>query len=282
MGTALATAINSEVWGFPTRYKPPCTRSKRARYTPIMNFETLSLTFAGEVATLSIVSRKGSMGPLFWAEMARALSLLRAARVLIVRGQELFSAGLDVKASAAGIEAALGDVQLFRAQVAPMHQAFEGIAALPIPVIAAVHGWCIGAGLELISACDIRLCSADARFSLPEVRLGIAADLGGLQRLPGIVGQGWARQMALTGEAIDAQNAARIGLVTEVLDTPEALFTRANALALHMSGLPPKALEGTKRIMNADLPHAESLMQAVDWNAQHMTAEAILSTLRKP
>ena len=246
-----------------------------------MNFETLSLTFTGEVATLTIVSRKGSMGPTFWAEMVRAQTELGAARVLIVRGQELFSAGLDVKASAAGLEAALGDVQLFRAQVAPMHRAFEGLAALPIPVITAVHGWCIGAGLELISACDLRLCSQDARFSLPEVRLGIAADLGGLQRLPGIVGQGWARQMALTGEAIDAATAARIGLVTEVLPTPEALFERANALALHVSGLPPRALEGTKRVMNDALPHSESLMQAVDWNARHMTAEAMTNLLKK-
>ena len=246
-----------------------------------MNFETLSLTFTGEVATLTIVSRKGSMGPQFWAEVPQALAQLGTARVLIVRGQELFSAGLDVKASAAGIEAALGDVQLFRAQVAPMHRAFEGIAALPIPVIAAVHGWCIGAGLELISACDLRLCSQDARFSLPEVRLGIAADLGGLQRLPGIVGQGWTRQLALTGEPIDAATAGRIGLVTEVLDTPEALFMRANALALHMSNLPPRALEGTKLVMNAGLPHTESLMQAVDWNARHMTAEAMTNLLRK-
>lgn len=246
-----------------------------------MNFETLSLTFRGEVATLTIVSKKGSMGPVFWAEMAQVPALLHAARVLIVRGQELFSAGLDVKASAAGLHEALGNRGLFRVQVAPMHAAFEGIAALPIPVIAAVHGWCIGAGTELISACDIRLCSQDARFSLSEVKLGITADLGGLQRLPGIIGQGWTRQMALTGEPIDAATALRIGLVTEVLETPEALFERANALALHLAGLPPKALEGAKRVLNAGLPHTESLMQAVDWNAKHMTAEAMTSGLRK-
>ncbi len=251
-----------------------------------MTFETLSLTRAGEVATLTIVSKKGSMGPQFWAEMAQLPGQLRlgqpgAARVLIVRGQELFSAGLDVKSSSAGLAAALGDRDLFRAQVAPMHVAFEGLAALPIPVIAAVHGWCIGAGTELIAACDIRLCSAEARFSLPEVKLGIAADLGGLQRLPGIIGQGWTRQLALTGEPIDAATGQRIGLVTEVHATPEALFERANILALHLAGLPPKALEGTKRVLNDALPHTESMMQAVDWNAEHMTAEAMLSMVRK-
>ena len=246
-----------------------------------MNFETLRLTFAGEIATLTIISKKGSMGPQFWAEVPQALAQLGAARVLIVRGQELFSAGLDIRASGQDIGAALGDVERFRAQVAPMHVAFEGVASLPIPVIAAVHGWCIGAGLELISACDFRLCSQEARFSLPEVRLGIAADLGGLQRLPGIVGQGWTRHLALTGEPINAATAERIGLVTEVLPTPDELFARAEALAQHLASLPAKALEGTKRVLNAGLPHQESMMQAVDWNAEHMSAEVLLAALRR-
>lgn len=246
-----------------------------------MSYETVRLTFAGEVATLTIISKKGSMGPSFWREMAEVLPQLAQARALIIRGEELFSAGLDVKASAQSIGETLGNLEKFRAQVAPMHAAFEGVAALPIPVIAAIHDWCIGAGTELISACDIRLCSSDARFSLPEVRLGIAADLGGLQRLPAIVGQGWARQLALTGEPIDAARAERISLVTEVLDTPELLFERAEALAAHLATLPPKALEGTKKVLNAALPHAESLSQAVDWNAQHMTTEGLAAAFRK-
>ncbi|TSA87846.1 enoyl-CoA hydratase [Deinococcus detaillensis] len=246
-----------------------------------MSHQTVRLTSQGEVATLTIISKKGSMGPLFWHEMAEVLPQLAQARALIIRGEELFSAGLDVKASAQSIGESLGNLEKFRAQVAPMHLAFEGVAALPIPVIAAVHGWCIGAGTELISACDIRLCSADARFSLPEVRLGIAADLGGLQRLPAIVGQGWARQLALTGEPIDAARAERIGLVTEVLPDPEALFARAAELAAHLATLPPKALEGTKKVLNAALPHAESLSQAVDWNAEHMTAEGLAAAFRK-
>ncbi|AZI42918.1 enoyl-CoA hydratase [Deinococcus psychrotolerans] len=246
-----------------------------------MSHQTVRLTSQGEVATLTIISKKGSMGPTFWREMAEVLPQLAQARALIIRGEELFSAGLDVKASAQSIGESLGNLEKFRAQVAPMHLAFEGVAALPIPVIAAVHGWCIGAGTELISACDIRLCSADARFSLPEVRLGIAADLGGLQRLPAIVGQGWARQLALTGEPIDAVRAERIGLVTEVLTDPEALFARAAELAAHLSSLPPKALEGTKKVLNAALPHAESLSQAVDWNAEHMTAEGLAAAFRK-
>ncbi|WP_293911973.1 enoyl-CoA hydratase-related protein [Deinococcus sp.] len=246
-----------------------------------MSHNALRLAFSGEVATLTLTARKGVMGPDFWREMAAALPRLAPARALIVRGEDVFSAGLDLKTSAAGLADALGDRAKFRAVVVPMHAAFEGLAALPIPVIAAVHGWCIGAGLELALACDFRLCSADARFSLPEVRLGITADLGGLQRLPGIVGQGWARHLALTGEAIDAAKAERIGLVTEVLATPDDLYARAEALALHLSGLPPRALEGTKRVMNAGLPHTEGLMQAVDWNAEHMNVAYLEAALRR-
>jgi enoyl-CoA hydratase len=246
-----------------------------------MSTHTVRLAFSGEVATLTLTAYKGVMGPDFWREMGEVLPQLAPARTLIIRGEDIFSAGLDLKTSLPSFATALGDQARTRAVVAPMHAAFEGLAALPIPVIAAVHGWCVGAGLELISACDFRLCSADARFSLPEVRLGITADLGGLQRLPGIVGQSWARHLALTGEAIDAARAEQIGLVTEVLPTPDDLFARAEALALHLSSLPPKALEGTKRVMNAALPHTESLMQAVDWNAEHMQVSYLEAALRR-
>lgn len=246
-----------------------------------MTFRSVKLTHTGEVATLTITSKKGSMGPDFWHDVPRVLAALDGARVLIVRGEELFSAGLDVKASAASIGPALGDPERFRAVVSDMHAAIEGLAGLSIPVIAAVHGWCIGAGLELIAACDLRVCSQDARFRLPEVMLGITADLGGLQRLPALIGRGRAAHLALTAESIDAATAERWGLVTEVLDTPDALFARADQLAAHLTTLPAHALEGTKRILGDDLPHARSLADAVTWNAHHMTAEGLQNALKK-
>lgn len=246
-----------------------------------MSFQSIQLTHAGEVATLTITSKMGSMGPAFWDEVPRALTDLQGARVLIVRGQHVFSAGLDVHANAQDIAPALGDPAAFKAVVDRMHAVTETLAALPIPVIAAVHGWCIGAGLELISACDLRLCSADARFRLPEVLLGITADLGGLQRLPHLIGRGRAAHLALTGEPIDAATAERWGLVTEVLDTPDALFARADQLAAQLAGLPARALEGTKRILLDELPHAQSLADAVQWNAHHMTLDGLKAGLKK-
>ncbi|WP_135228966.1 enoyl-CoA hydratase-related protein [Deinococcus fonticola] len=246
-----------------------------------MPYQTVRLTRQDDVATLTIVTRMGSMNTTFWREMPQALAEVQASRVLILRGEQLFSAGLDVKDNAAVIAPTLGDPSAFQAVVAEMHAAIEGLSQLPIPVIAAVHGWCIGAGLETISACDLRLCSREARFSLPEVKLGITADLGGLQRLPHLIGRGRAAHLALTGEPIDASTAERWGLVTEVLDTPEALFQRADELARHLAGLPARALEGTKRTLQDGLPHHESMQGAVQWNAQHMTLEGLQNALKK-
>ena len=246
-----------------------------------MPYQSLSLTRAGAVATLTLTSKMGSLGPVSWAELPRALNELEDVRALILRGETVFSAGLDVGATAPQLAPALGDPEAFAAVVAPMHAAIEGLAALPIPVIAAVHGWCIGAGLELTLAADIRLCSAHARFRLPEVLLGITADLGGLGRLPRLIGQGRAAHLALTAEPIGAETAERWGLVTEVLPDEAALYARAEALAAHLAGLPPKALEGTKRVLNAAAPHAQGLANAVEWNARHLRLEDMQSALKR-
>lgn len=251
-----------------------------------MTYESLRLSRSGEVATLTFTHPRGAFGPATWREVPLALAAVltgegEGARALIVRGERAFSVGLDLKATLPEIAPALGDPERFRAVVAQMHAATEGLATLPIPVIAAIDGWCIGAGLELAAACDLRLCSAGARFSLPEVKLGITADLGGLQRLPPLIGRGRTAHLALTGDPIDAATAERWGLVTEVHADAGALYTRAEALAAQLATLPPKALEGTKRILTDGLPHAESLAAAVDWNARHMTAEGLTGALKK-
>lgn len=243
----------------------------------------VKLSQSAGVATLTFTHPKAAFGPATWLETAQALGQLGQARALILRGERHFSVGLDVKATAPSIAAALSQPNrhaAFRAVVDEMHAAIEGLAALPIPVLAAIDGWCIGAGLELAAACDIRIATTSARFSLPEVRLGIAADLGGLQRLPGLIGRGRAAHLALTADPIDAATAERWGLVTELHADANALYARAEALAAHLAALPPRALEGTKRTLNDGLPHAQSLAAAVDWNAEHMTAEGLAGAVK--
>jgi len=138
-------------------------------------------------------------------------------------------------------------------------------------VIAAVQGWCIGAGVDLITACDVRLASGDARFSVRETRLGIVADLGTLQRLPRIVGPSHAAELALTAKDISAQRALAIGLVNHVLDDHEAVVAAAQAMAAEMAALSPAAVQGTKAVLGHAQEH--SVAEGLEYVARRNTGD---------
>ena len=153
--------------------------------------------------------------------------------------------------------------------------AFTAIAEHPVPVIAAVHGNCIGGGVDLISACDVRICSRDAKFSVREVKVAIVADLGSLQRLPPIIGQGHTRELAFTGKTIDAERALRIGLVNDVFFTSEALAAAATALAAEIAHNPPLTVRGVKDVLDfgAGRSVAEGLAYVAAHNAAFLASE---------
>ena len=132
---------------------------------------------------------------------------------------------------------------------------FRRIEISPKPSIVAVNGFCLGGGVELSLSCDIRLASENARFGQPEINLGIIPGWGGTQRLQRLVGPGWARQMILSGEMIDAQTALRIGLVNEVLPQA-ALLDRAVALGERIGGRARKAVALAKQaiLYGQDVP----------------------------
>src|SRR5262249_44339692 len=150
------------------------------------------------------------------------------------------------------------------------------------PVIAAVGGWCIGGGLDLIAACDIRLCSQDARFSLREVKVAIVADLGSLQRLPRIIGEGNTRELALTGKDIDANRALRINLVNEAQHTQEALLEADRPPPRETAHNPPLVVQGIKRVMNycAGKSVAEGLEYVAVWNSAFLQSEDLGEAMR--
>jgi enoyl-CoA hydratase len=214
---------------------------------------------AADFAEIELIGpgRGNAMGPDFWRELPTAMAELDAdpeLRALIVYGNgEHFSYGLDLPAMAAEIGAMLGDGARGRRavidQAARMQAGFGAIASSRLPVIAAIDGWCIGAGIEMAAACDLRLASSRARFALREVKVGIVADLGGIQRLPLIVGEGWARQIALTGEDFDADSALRMGLVTQLLADRDTLLQSARSLASRIAANPPLVVAGIKRVM---------------------------------
>jgi enoyl-CoA hydratase len=154
-----------------------------------------------------------------------------------------------------------------------MQDSVTSIAELPIPVIAAVHGYCIGGGVDLISACDIRLCAGDAKFSVREAKVAIVADLGTLQRLPKIVSAGHVAELAYTGKDIDASRAAQIGLVNSVhgasaSDVLDAAYSLANEIAANS----PLAVQGTKAVLAANDGHTvqEGLEFVARWNTMYL------------
>jgi enoyl-CoA hydratase len=262
-------------------------------------FTSLVISTEGHVATvvLMAVGKASRMGPAFWSEMPEAFAWLDASsdvRAVVLRGDgEHFSYGLDLATMGGELGTVLGDGAMakertdFLATIERLQRAISCVAACRKPVVAAIAGWCIGGGVDLATACDVRLCAADARFSVREVKLAMVADIGTLARLPAIVGQGHARLLALTGDDIDAARALRIGLVEDVYDTHALLFDAANAVARRMADNPPLVVQGVKQVLNAasERAAADSLRTVALWNAaflpSHDLREAMAAFMAK-
>jgi len=243
---------------------------------------TLSLEVTDAVATVTL--DKTTMPPRFFDECAAMFEELSArpglrAVVIEARGKG-FSYGLDLPAAFGELgpllaaNSAAGRARL-HALIIRFQRAFAAIAACPVPVIAAVHGWCIGGGLDLISACDIRLATRDARFSLRETKIAIVADIGSLQRLPAIIGDGALRELAFTGKDIDADRALAIGLVNQLYDDRDALAAGARQMAAEIAANAPLTVRGVKQVLDfgADKSVAEGLAYVAAWNSAFLSGE---------
>jgi enoyl-CoA hydratase len=171
-------------------------------------------------------------------------------RVVVVHGAgpQLYTVGADIREM--DVQAALTDRQATtRAWLQPIHDVLDAIAGSSKVYLCAMKGIAYGGGLEIAAACDIRLAAEDARFAMPEVKLGIIPGYGGTQRLPRLVGKGIAMQLLLTGEMITAQEAHRIGLVNEVT-APADLIPRAEAIAQKVIANGPRAVQYTMEAVN--------------------------------
>ena len=241
--------------------------------TPLPYFD-LQLDGATGVArlTLNRPERMNTMDPGFFPAIRDAIRELDDAgqtRVLVLASTgKHFSAGMALDVFA-GANMPMLDLsssrkrQAFQTGLRRLMDCFDAIDEARFPVICAVQGGCIGGALDLAAACDLRVCSADAFFTVQEIHIGMVADLGSLQRLPKIVPQGMARQMAYTGERVDAQRALAIGLVNAVLPDADALVLHANELAAQIAAKSPLAIAGSKLALNQARDHntAEALSQ---------------------
>jgi len=248
--------------------------------------ETIDVQKADHVATVTL--KQMTMKRTFFGECERVFNELNEddelRAIVVCAAGKGFTYGLDLADAFSSFGGMISDggsalprTQLYK-EILTLQRAFNAIEASPVPVIAAVHGWCIGGGLDMISACDIRVASVDAKFSLRETRIAIVADLGSLQRVPRIIGEGHARELAFTGKDIDAEHAKRIGLVNNVYADRDATLRAAQELAQEIAANPPLTVRGVKNVMNhsSDKTVAEGLDYVATWNSAFLVSDDLV------
>jgi enoyl-CoA hydratase len=271
-----------------------------------MSFENISIERTGAVATLWLdrPEKLNALHRVLWKSIPAAVSSLDEdpdVRVIVLAGRgKAFCAGIDLIDHATTMagggslsgrgESAVGKRRALLDDIRVYQQTASCFANTNKPVVAAVHGACIGAGMDLITACDIRLASADAVFSVRETRIAMVADIGTLQRLPRVIGDGAARELIFTGRDVDAARALRIGLLNALLPDTAALHAHAQALAQEIAANSPLAVQGSKQVMSqARRREVDAELDYVAlWNAAFLhsddLAEAMQSFMqrRKP
>jgi enoyl-CoA hydratase len=240
--------------------------------------EVLSIERKGAVGTLWLdrPDKRNAMNAPMWTAFPEAIASLTEdgeVRAIVLAGKgKSFCVGLDLMAlqsggeiggALSGAEANLKQLEVTRG----FQRSITAIAEAPVPVICAIHGHCLGGGVDIATACDIRLAAKDATFSIRETKIGIVADVGTLQRLPNIITAGHVAELAYTGKDIDAARAEKIGLVNDVYDDFDATYEAAFTMAMEIAANAPLAVRGTKFVLSQseDLTTEQSLLLNGIW-----------------
>jgi len=213
----------------------------------------------------------------FWNELPAIIRDIdrnaRARAIVISSTGKHFTAGMDLSVFT-DPEAGVADerptdrataMEAFRRYVHMIQDSFNCLDEARMPVIVAIQGGCVGGGVDMVSSCDIRYCTADAFFVIQEINIGMTADVGTFPRLCRLIPEGWVREMAYTGRRLPAAKAKEIGLVNEVFDTHEALLDHALATAREIAAKPPLAVTGSKVMINYARDH--TIPDALDYIA---------------
>ncbi len=241
-----------------------------------MTYQCFDLSISDKIAHLKL-NRPDSMNtmqPVFFRELLDILHQLQrdaSARALVISSTgKHFTAGMALDVFA-GDDLTLDDASAAgRANMVlvlqDMHQTFNLIEQLRMPVISAIHGGCIGGGVDLICASDIRLATADAFFCIQEINIGMTADLGTLQRLPKLIPEGIVHEMAYTGRRLPAARALAVGLVNEIFATQDVMLTAAMQMATEIAQKPPVAIWGSKQAIHYARDHStHDALQQMGW-----------------
>lgn len=242
-------------------------------------YESFNLEIEDNIANI-ILSRPeqlNSMSRKFWVELPEILEEVNRnsqIRVLIISSTgKHFCAGMDLSAFDNGVanipkekrpdNARIGEA-LYRS-ARELQEYISKLEKIRVPVIAAIHGGCIGGAVDLVTACDIRLATTDAFFCIQEINIGMAADVGTLQRLPRIIPDSKMRELAYTGRRMLADEAKESGLVSDVYNSQEEMVNAAKEMANEIAKKSPIAIYGLKALMNYSRDH--TISDSLDFNA---------------
>jgi enoyl-CoA hydratase len=215
----------------------------------------------------------------FWNELPIIVNDINdnaKARVMVISSTgKHFTAGMDISVftDGDGVSASAGDpharAEAFRQFVLTLQGSFNCLDNARFPVIAAIQGGCIGAGVDMTSACDIRFCTEDAFFQIAEINIGMTADVGTFPRLCKLIPEGWVRELAYSGRRLAAAKAKAIGLVNETFATQEAMLAHVMELAGEIASKAPVAVAGSKRMINHARDHSigDGLDYIATWQA---------------
>lgn len=221
--------------------------------------------------------KANAMNAAFWSEIVdifRWIDDTDEVRVVVLSGEgKHFSAGIDLQLLASAASQLGPDVgrnaERLRRQILTLQASFNAVDNCRKPVIAAIQGYCIGGAIDLIAACDMRYSTMDAQFSIKEIDMGMAADVGTLQRLPRIIGDGMMRELAYTGRTVRGDEAQAIGLVNRAFDDLNGLTKAVMEIANEIAAKSPVAIRGTKQMIRYMRDHRvdDGLEYIATWNA---------------
>ena len=245
-----------------------------------MKYKCFKYTLEDHIAhvTLSRGDELNTMIKAFWSELPNLIdeiSIVGDARVILISAEgKHFTAGMDLgnftdsELAASNEHQGLQNEAIFRL-TKDLQYSFSSLEKSRVPVIVAIQGACVGGGVDMISACDIRYATKDAFFCIQETNLGLVADVGTLQRLPNLIPEGIVRELALTGRKLKADESEKYGLVSAIFDDKEVMMEHAMNTAKEIASKSPLAISGIKEVINYSRDHTvdESLNYVALWNA---------------
>lgn len=257
-----------------------------------MELETLSLAVADGIATVTLTrgALLNTMVEAFWTDVPKAFAAIDAdpsVRAIVVASTgRHFTAGLDLGWAGQSLTRQHGDAgrgrEAFRRHVFALQETFNCVDRARVPVIACIQGGCIGGGVDFVTACDLRVGTADCFFTVQEINLAIVADVGTLQRIPHLLPQGLVRELAYTGRRFGAAEAKAFGFLNRVEADHDAALASAHALAVEIAAKSPLAITGIKAVLNhgRDATIAQGLDYVATWNAAMLQGSDLPEAMR--